>query len=421
MISDNISISLQNVSKKFSNNLNDMIKYGIVDIAKDIVGIKNNSSILRKNEFWAVKDVSFDLHPGDILGIIGSNGAGKSTLLKMLNGIFYPDAGMITMKGKVGALIELGAGFHPLLTGRENIYVNGSIMGMRKSEIEEKIDQIIEFADIREFIDMSVKFYSSGMYARLGFSIAVHMDIDILLVDEVLAVGDQDFQAKSIEYMAKLINSGKAVIIVSHSLYRIESLCNKAIWLDKGKIREIGKPKTVIKKYLEFENSRKTEIKKKQSNLLIGGYPITINSVEIINSEGRVVNNIEFEEKITIRIHFFSKRKIDSPLFNIRILNDGRDIIEVGMNIDGPIIKQIFGSGIVECKFESLPLTPKEYEILIWVSNKFGAVYLYPVSIVSKFKVTSETINWNKFKGPMALNHFYQGSPIYLPHSWSFI
>jgi len=183
---DEIAIKVDHVSKKYCKSLKRAMVYGVTDIGRNTLGLSSHSENLRKHEFWAVDDISFEVRKGETLGIIGSNGSGKTTLLKMLNGIFWPDKGKITINGRVGALIEVGAGFHPLLTGRENVYINAAILGMTKEEVDEKFDSIIEFADIGDFLDTPVKFYSSGMYVRLGFAVAVHCEPDILLVDEVL-------------------------------------------------------------------------------------------------------------------------------------------------------------------------------------------------------------------------------------------
>ena len=192
-MNDGVDIKVDHVSKKYCKSLKRSMSYGIWDIARNTLGLSSRSSRLRKDEFWAVDDVSFEVSRGETVGIIGPNGSGKTTLLKMLNGIFWPDKGKITVKGKVGALIAVGAGFHPALTGRENIYVNAAILGMTKKEVEERFDNILKFADIGDFLDTPVKYYSSGMYVRLGFAVAAHCDPDILLVDEVLAVGDAGF------------------------------------------------------------------------------------------------------------------------------------------------------------------------------------------------------------------------------------
>ncbi len=195
-MSGEVAVLVEHVSKKYCKSLKRSMFYSLSDISRNMLGFGSHPSRLRRDEFWALDDVSFEVKRGETLGLVGPNGAGKSTMLKMLNGIFWPDKGRITVRGRVGALIEVGAGFHPLLSGRENIYVNAAILGMGKKEVDRKFDSIVAFADIGDFLDAPVKHYSSGMFVRLGFAVAVHCDPDILLVDEVLAVGDTAFQSK---------------------------------------------------------------------------------------------------------------------------------------------------------------------------------------------------------------------------------
>jgi len=204
-----------------------------------------------RDEFWALRDVSFSLKRGDVLGLVGVNGAGKSTLLKILSRVTMPTLGTFTAKGRLGALIEVGAGFHPELTGRENIFLNGAIMGMTRREVQAKFDRIVDFAEIERFIDTPIKFYSSGMQMRLGFSVAAHTDPDILLIDEILAVGDASFQAKCLNKLAELKEQDKTIILVSHHLANITEHSKTVVWLDRGTVRLIGEPEAVVNAYLE--------------------------------------------------------------------------------------------------------------------------------------------------------------------------
>jgi lipopolysaccharide transport system ATP-binding protein len=237
--------------------------YGLFDIARNMIGRSSRSEKLRKNEFWAVDHVSFELKRGENLGIIGPNGSGKTTLLKMLNGIFWPDKGKITVNGRVGALIEVGAGFHPMLTGRENIYVNGAILGMSKQEINHRFQQIVDFADMGDFLDTPVKNYSSGMFVRLGFAIAVNSNPDILLVDEVLAVGDKGFQAKCFNKIGELKQQGTTTILVSHNMHAISIFSNKVILLNHGKAAYFTDVFEGIKEYSQlFTQGQDSEIEK---------------------------------------------------------------------------------------------------------------------------------------------------------------
>ncbi|WP_278351564.1 polysaccharide ABC transporter ATP-binding protein [Chryseobacterium gleum] len=233
-----VLVSVQNVSKKFSKNLRSSLKYGASDIIRSTLGLSINKE-LRPQEFWAVKDISFELARGECIGLIGHNGAGKSSLLKILNGLYAPDKGQIVMKGKIGALIELGAGFNPILTGRENIYNNASILGFTKKEVEEKMQSIIDFSEISDFIDTPVQNYSSGMKVRLGFAVAAHLEPDILIVDEVLAVGDLGFVLKCFKKIDELLPN-TALIFVSHSMPMISRICNQIILMDHGMVKYQG-------------------------------------------------------------------------------------------------------------------------------------------------------------------------------------
>lgn len=202
-------------------------------------------------DFWALRDVSFTVPKGSTFGLIGRNGSGKSTLLKTLAKILHPDEGTITREGRIASLLEVGSGFHPELTGRENIFLNGSILGMSRKEVAGKFDEIVDFSGVRTFIDQPVKNYSSGMYVRLGFSVAIHVRPEILIVDEVLSVGDAPFKAKSKEKFAEIANSGRTVIIVSHSMGQIRDLCDQVAWLDGGKLMAVGDAKSVVRQYTD--------------------------------------------------------------------------------------------------------------------------------------------------------------------------
>lgn len=231
-MNSDILIQVESVSKKFCRSLKRSLWYGAQDISSELIG-RRKAAELRRDEFWAVNNVSFELRRGECLGLIGHNGAGKSTLLKMLNGLINPDKGRITMKGRVGALIELGTGFNPILTGRENIYNNGAVLGFSKKEIDKKFDAIVDFSEIGDFLDTPVQNYSSGMKVRLGFAVAAQMEPDILLVDEVLAVGDMGFVLKCINLIDKLLQKS-AMILVSHNIPQISHTTTQIMLMDKG-------------------------------------------------------------------------------------------------------------------------------------------------------------------------------------------
>lgn len=274
---------------EFHDSLRDLIPA----VAKRLVGKGPRRGELGKGDFWALRDVSFQVGPGDALGIIGPNGAGKSTILKVLTRILRPNRGYCHVHGRTGALIEVAAGFHPDLTGGENIYLQGAIMGMRKEEIDRKFDRIVAFAEIEEFVDTQVKRYSTGMNARLGFSVAAHLDPEVMIIDEVLAVGDFAFQKKAFERMGEIVQREIPVVVVSHQLDRIASLCNKAILLDRGEVTARGTPSDCISAYLQGQVASGVE----RSDV-----PIELRTVEV-ETESPVASGDHVRFRITGVLH----------------------------------------------------------------------------------------------------------------------
>ncbi|HZI87608.1 MAG TPA: polysaccharide ABC transporter ATP-binding protein [Pyrinomonadaceae bacterium] len=242
-------LSVEGVSKKFCRSLKRSLFYGLSDIAAEVSGRSRHSDVLRTGEFWALNGVSFQLRPGEAVGLVGANGAGKSTLLRIVSGLIKPDAGTVRVKGRLAPLIALGAGFSPILTGRENVYVNMSILGLSRREIDDRFDEVVAFAEIGDALDAPVQTYSSGMAARLGFACAVHTNPDVLLIDEVLAVGDLKFRMKCFRHLAKLRENGTCFILVSHSPHAILSVCETAIYLSRGKVVAAGDTASVMSQY----------------------------------------------------------------------------------------------------------------------------------------------------------------------------
>ena len=237
-------IKLENISMRFNLGIEKNFS-----IKEAFISVFDKSRRQKKTEFWALSDVSFDVKKGEVIGLIGSNGAGKSTLLKVVSGVMKPTKGKVTVKGQISTMIELGAGFDPELTARENIYLNGSILGYSKEFIDEKFEEIVEFSELRSFLDAPVKNFSSGMVAKLAFSIATVVDPEILIVDEILSVGDIKFQEKSKNKMMQMIKGGTTVLYVSHSLESIEELCDRVVWLEHGKVIKVGNTKEICKEY----------------------------------------------------------------------------------------------------------------------------------------------------------------------------
>jgi lipopolysaccharide transport system ATP-binding protein len=281
--------------------------------AKEIAGIDT------KEDFWALKNISFKIEPGEVVGVIGSNGAGKSTLLKILTGITPPTEGEIIMRGKVASLLEVGTGFHPELTGRENIFLNGAILGMTKKEIVKKFDEIVAFAGIEKFLDTPVKYYSSGMYVRLAFSVAAHMEPDILLVDEVLAVGDAEFQKKCLGKMEEVSKaSGRTILFVSHNMAAIRNLCEKTILLEDGKLKMFGDTEKVISSYLSEYN-----LKAVTNYLVNTNEDIQISKISIFNEKNQPQVKIPVSEDFFIKTEFEVFKPTDRAVFSIFFHADG--------------------------------------------------------------------------------------------------
>lgn len=257
------------------------------------------------SEVWVLKDINFKVQQGEVLGVIGANGAGKSTLLKILAQITPPTTGQIKIKGRVSSLLEVGTGFHPDLTGRENIYLNGAILGMKRSEIRRKFEEIVKFADIGKFLDTPVKHYSSGMYVRLAFAIAAHLDPDILMVDEVLSVGDFRFQKKSLGRMNEMSKTGRTVVFVSHSMPMIEKFCTRVVYLEKGRVKDIGPAAKIIERYYGQDQPEKKVIKKiNYSRKKIGDKVARLLNASIANGEGKNTNTFSYNEEIVVEMQY---------------------------------------------------------------------------------------------------------------------
>lgn len=308
-----IALLAEHVFKKFRkgerhNSLRDFIP----SLAKRMAQRMAGNDGLEKEEFWALRDVSFEVRQGEALGIIGHNGAGKSTILKHLSGLMQPTSGRIHVNGRLSALIEVGAGFHQDLTGRENVFLNGVILGMTRAEVRRKFDEIVAFAGVEEFIDTPVKRYSSGMYARLGFSVAAHMEPDILIVDEVLSVGDYLFQAKSIEKMRSVAASGTTVIFVSHNLRSMADLCHRAILLRKGRVVEDGETSHVIHTYMEQAKQARVEDKDQE---------VVIDSVTVRGSD-RARYDFESGEKAYVDVKVRAQRPVSKIACVLYLLDD---------------------------------------------------------------------------------------------------
>jgi lipopolysaccharide transport system ATP-binding protein len=295
-------IKVENLSKKYVLNhqkegqnykaLRDVIADSAKSLGKKFLKPSDNKVYdPTHEEFWALKDISFEIKQGDRVGIIGRNGAGKSTLLKILSRITEPTHGSIKIRGRVASLLEVGTGFHPELTGRENIYLNGAILGMGKEEIKRKFDEIVDFAEVEKFLDTPVKRYSSGMYVRLAFAVAAHLEPEILIVDEVLAVGDAQFQKKCLGKMEEVGKEGRTVLFVSHQMAAVEKLCGKGILLNQGKIQHIGNQTEVIAKYLTINSDSFLLLQNRKDRQGTG--EVKVFSIDVKDKEGNVLDVVQ--------------------------------------------------------------------------------------------------------------------------------
>lgn len=349
-------INAGNVGKKFSKNLKHVMAYGISDIARNILGIDARTETLRSGEFWAVEDVSFDLKRGDALGIIGPNGSGKTTMLKMLNGIFMPDRGRISMGGKTSALIQVGAGFHPMLTGRENIYVNGSVLGMGKKEIDRKFDSIVEFADIGDFLDTPVKHYSSGMFVRLGFSVAIHCEPEILLIDEILAVGDVNFRKKCAKRMKELLDGDVSIVFVTHDLGVLRHICSRAICLRDGKVVHSGDIDGAIDQYMASPEE-----------ILAGAKHglREIKGVTVMDGSGKETKAVSTGERCSFEVNIDVDSDLLDPVLGLAIYDStGTMAIGTSTRKSGFTIEKMSGANTVRLEFPYVNLIPGTYKVI---------------------------------------------------------
>lgn len=352
--------------------------------------------------FKALDNVSLAIPKGGAWGIIGRNGSGKSTLLKLVAGIYRPDSGSIKISGRISALIELGAGFHPEFSGRENVFINASILGMNKKTILEKFDEIVAFAELEDFIDNPVRTYSSGMFMRLGFSVAIHVDPDILLVDEVLAVGDKHFFHKCTDRMENFLKSGKTVLIVSHDLGMVEKWCEGAIFLENGAVKISGKTNMVIDHYLtsvaESENKlhleREADSDKKDESATNrwGTREVEITSVQILDNKGEERYIFNSGDEVVVAIGYSANTPVNDPVIGVGIYKlDGSHCFGTNTDIDGIAIDNISGDGRAAVSFDSLNLVDGSYTISVAVHAKDGYSYdyhdqSYEFSVRSKIK-----------------------------------
>ena len=353
-LSKEYQIGMDRTYKRFTESFTNAVRHPVRTL-RGLTGPKET--------FWALKDINFEVERGEVLGIIGRNGAGKSTLLKILSRITYPTEGEIVMRGRVGSLLEVGTGFHPELTGRENIYFNGAILGMKKCEIEDKFDEIVKFSGVEKFLDTPVKRYSSGMNVRLAFSVAAHLDPEILLVDEVLAVGDAEFQKKCLGKMGEVASEGRTVLFVSHNMGAITSLCSRTILVENGKIKQDGESSIVISSYLSggrIQSSLEDLINHPNRTK---GYQQLLTSLSI-----NLRNGVAYYGKpLVLTIGYNFPKTIHIPQFVVNVFNmTGIRVFSLISDYQkNNIPTQLHGQGYVTCQIPHLPLMPGNYYVTL--------------------------------------------------------
>jgi len=335
---------------------------------------RNHSS---REEFWALRDVSFSVEQGEAVGIIGPNGAGKSTALKLATRIIEPTSGRVSVNGKVGALLELGAGFHSELTGRENIFLNCSVLGLSRAEVRRRLDDIVAFSELERFVDIPVKHYSSGMYVRLGFSVAVHTTPEILLVDEVLAVGDQVFQQKCLKRINRLRRDGVTIVLVSHDLSSVIDLCERAIWMQDGTIKADGASAGVVDEYVTYANKHYYQQQLAgKATLSIEGrrwgtFEAEITSLRFLDASGNPCWEFETGQPFTVEIRYRANGRIEAPAFGVAIYReDGLHISGTNTTVDRFDIDAIEGDGVVTYHLDHLFLLGGQYQFTAAIYNQ---------------------------------------------------
>ncbi len=365
------AIRVENLSKRYrigSLKHETMLREALVNLFRNPFRKRGK----KDNTILALDGLSFTVEEGGVVGIIGRNGAGKSTLLKVLSKITYPTAGRVKVRGRVASLIEVGTGFHEELTGRENIFLNGSILGMKKKEIIQRLDSIIEFAGVEKFVDTPIKRYSSGMRLRLGFAVAAHMDPDVLFVDEILAVGDAEFQKKCLSAMDDMRSGGRTVLFVSHNMAAIENLCPRTIWIEAGKMMRDGPSAEVIAAYLStFSKSQRVGYDLTEMAGRGGTGAVRFTKIEFLDQSGEPVNLFRCGEPLRARMYYKAYETVKDPTFAFRIFSDlGTLISTVSTWHSGYFIPSLApGEGYVDMEIENLNLVKSRYYISLWLTT----------------------------------------------------
>ena len=405
------AITFENVSKHYRGAVSyKALRDDLVAGLGRVVGRRGPSRLPIK----AVDDISFDIKVGESFALVGMNGAGKTTALKLATRISYPTFGRVRVRGRVGALIEVGTGMHPELTGRENIRLYGRILGLSGRQVASRFDQIVEFAGIADAIDRPVKQYSSGMTLRIGFSVAAHLEPDVLLVDEAIAVGDAAFQIRCVERMRDLVREGRTLVFVSHDMSAVETLCQRAVLLDGGRIANEGPARDVVRQHLLNVQTQRMETDERAA---IDGRRLTIKTVQLFDSDGNEATEFKSGDSMTVRMHYHATERVPSPHFSVGII-DGRmgALTEATMLRDGETPPYISGDGWVDCRFRELRLLPRTYEVWGAVKHESGWGPLVQWQRLRLFRVVST----GEHVGLGGVTYELAKAPVIIPYEWGF-
>ncbi len=370
-----LAIQLDNVTKKYrtgrSRTLVDLVASNLDRLRGKNDDVHSAARGRISSTIWALRDVSIDIPVGAGLGVIGRNGAGKTTLLKLISRVTWPTSGAVRVGGHVVSLIELGAGFHPELTGRENVYLGGGLFGLTRREIDRQFDAIVHFADVERLIDTPMKRYSSGLYARLGFAVAIYSRPDIVLVDEVLAVGDAAFRRRALEALRRLIAEGKTVLFISHDMWNVRRLCSEILWMEEGRVRAYGPAGEIAERYMNEINIEALANQSVNLQSHRGGTgEIRYSSVELVDAGGQPATAIAAGGTLVVRAAYRAERAVERPVFQLAIIDvDSGLVITTATSNASSMPARVEGEGFVECRFANLPLRPRQYVLRLSISD----------------------------------------------------
>lgn len=420
-------IKVENLGKKYLikhqkqesyNTLRDAIANGAKSLIKQATGSAKPK--IKTAEFWALKELDFTIHQGDRLGIIGRNGAGKSTLLKILSRITEPTTGKITLRGRIASLLEVGTGFHPELTGRENVYLNGAILGMSKLEIRRKFAEIVDFAGVEKFLDTPVKRYSSGMYVRLAFAVAAHLEPEILIVDEVLAVGDAQFQAKCLGKMRQVGQEGRTVIVVSHNVGVVSSLCNKGIYLDSGRLSYQGGIQDAIERYFAAHQERYSDyapgviFQKSPEEIKSAADSFQIAGIRLLDANLELKPTIKTWDYLRLRIYYYAPKNIRQGSAVLEIATfAGAKLAQYSTNpLSGIEMPLSEGEAYVDCVVPSLPLAAGSYYLSVGLAIPMREWLCWQPEIAT-LEIVDRDVYQSQFppkqkRTPLAIEHYWE-------------